>query len=79
MPFFFLISQVPSPNEMPRSSLNSQLGHLQNILLALASVAQWIEYQPENQGVACLIPSPGRMPGFLAGSLVWGTREGTTY
>ena len=44
---------------------------------ALASVAQWIECQPENQRVAGLIPSLGHMPGLQARSSVGGGREAT--
>ena len=42
------------------------------IKLALAGVAQWIEHGPANQRVACLIPSPGYMPGLWARSSVGG-------
>ena len=39
---------------------------------ALAGVAQWIQFQPVNQRVTSLIPNQGHMPGWQAGSLVWG-------
>ena len=40
--------------------------------MALAGVAQWIEYQPANHKVAGSIPSPGHMPGLWARSPVAG-------
>ena len=33
--------------------------HLKIVIIALAGVAQWIEHQPVNQGVARSIPSQG--------------------
>ena len=40
--------------------------------LALAGVAQWTEYQPVNQRVACSIPSPAHMPRLWVWSLQGG-------
>ena len=42
--------------------------------LALAGVAQWIECQPVNQGVACSIPSQGTCLGCGPGPW-WGVHE----
>ena len=43
------------------------------LIPALAGMAQWIELQPVNQGVASSIPSLGHMPGLWARSQVGGT------
>ena len=45
---------------------------------SLAAVAQWIECQPVNQGVAGSIPSLGHLAGLQARSPVGGAREATT-
>ena len=45
----------------------------------LAGVAQWIEHQPENQGVTGSIPRLGHMPGLQARFPVRGAREATTH
>ena len=41
--------------------------HLKIVIIALAGVAQWIEHQPVNQGVARSIPSQGTCLGCRPG------------
>ena len=45
--------------------------------LALAGMAQWIEYQPVDQRVSDSILNLAHMPELLAGSPVGGAREAT--
>ena len=47
----------------------------QRMKTALAGVAQWVECQPANQGVAGSIPSQGTCPGCGPGPW-WGVHEG---
>ena len=44
-----------------------------NIVIALAGVAQWIEHGPVNQRAAGWIPRLGHMPGLQVRSPVGGT------
>ena len=48
-------------------------------ILALAGVAQWIEFRPANQGVTGSIPSHGTCLGCGLSSLVGGAQETTTH
>ena len=51
---------------------------LNNNILALAGMAQWIEHWPVNEKVTSSIPSLGHMPGLWARSPVGGAQEATT-
>ena len=48
--------------------LNKVVFKIKNV--ALAGVAQWIEYQPANQRVTSSIPTSGHKPGLQARSPV---------
>ena len=63
----------------PRKDAQQDLEHFKKSVSALAGVAQWIECQPANQGVASLFPSLGHKPGLQARSPVGGMQEATTH